>query len=262
MLSILTAKAGLTVPVASQRQSAAAAMAGSAAGLLGRAVAVLVAVSVAAPAAPAAVSGCPDQPTFTPGSIGPDGFGAACALELPQYGVGDCPGPTCQSFQDYWSVDTVMKENYPNCTRADWPRAWQPSGPLLKLRGSCTVAAWQRSAKGLLCPDPNTRPLPCPGLNVSSPDGGKTIAMATCQQSGSASSGGWGGFDAVGDYLMSSAVVDPIVCGRMPAVHDTIQRFVCPVFTPQMAAEAAAYPANLPTLEAVNRTCGLLARHR
>ena len=69
------------------------------------------------------------------------------------------------------------------------------------------------------------------------------------------------GFDTVGDYLMSSAVVDPLVCGRMADVHDAIRRFVCPVFTPQMAAEAAAFPANLPTLEAVNRTCGL-ARHR
>ena len=167
----------------------------AAAGLLGRAaVAALLTVPATAPAAPAAASGCPLQPTFTPGSIGPDGFGAACALELPQYGAGDCPGATCQSFQDYWFIGAVMKENYPSCTRAEWPRAWQPSGPLVKLRGSCSVVAWQRSAKGEYCPDPNTRPLPCPGLNVSSPDGGKTIAMATCQQSGStSSSGGWGG---------------------------------------------------------------------
>ena len=224
-------------------------------------IAVATALGLLLVAAVASAGPCPSQPTFTRGAIGPDMAGAACGLlMLPQYGAGACPGPTCEAYEGYWSVEAVMKEHYPNCTRGDWPDAWQPTTPVVKLSSRCTVAEWQRTSNGIYCPDPNKRPLPCPGLNITTVDGGKTITLATCQQSGTASaSGGWGGFDAVADYLMSAAVVDPFVCGRMPSVTGAIQTLVCPTFTAQMAAQAAAYPPNLPVLAAINRTCGRLS---
>lgn len=203
---------------------------------------------------------CPSEPTFMEGYIRPDALtGLTCELMLPHYGVGVCPGSACQSYQDFWSIEAVMKAHYPNCTREKWPHAWQPQTSI-KFGGGCTLSKWQLTINGKYCPDPNKRPLPCPDLNISTTGGGKTIVMETCQQSSTTSAaGGWEGFDAVADYLMSSAVVDPWVCGRMPSVTSAIQKLVCPNFTLQMAAQAAAYPANLPVLAAINRTCDWLS---
>ena len=133
---------------------------------LGKCVMIAVAAALGALllAAVASAGPCPSQPTFRRGAIGPDLAGAACALlALPQYGAGACPGPTCEAYEGYWSVEAVMKEHFPNCTRADWPDAWQPAAPVVKLSSGCTVAEWQRTANGIYCPDPNARPLPCPG---------------------------------------------------------------------------------------------------
>ena len=134
---------------------------------------------------------CPTSPTFEEGSIGPDSFSGACSLTLPVYSSGVCPGPSCEDYEDYWSVEKVMTEKFPNCTKENWPKSWQPAQSVV-LRGGCTVAAWQQTSNGALCPDPNVHPLPCPGLNVSSKDN-TTIAMATCGSSGSQSSGSWTG---------------------------------------------------------------------
>jgi len=54
---------------------------------------------------------------------------------------------------------------------------------------------------------------------------------------------------------MSSAVVDPVACAGLPAVAAAIERWICPVWTPDMEAQAALYPANLPTIAAINITC-------
>ena len=213
----------------------------------------LAALGAALGGVAASAPDCPASPTFTAGAIG-KGLSQDCELSLPQYGAGDCPGPSCQSYQDYWSAEAVIKEHYPRCPKARWPAVWQPAQPVA-LRHGCTVEGWQQTRDGRLCPDPNRAPLPCPGLNISSADN-VSIKMATCHQSGSAATGAWGGFDAVADYLGSAAVVDAVACADSPAVAGAVARFVCPVWTPAMSKQAAAYPQNLPTLSAIKRICG------
>lgn len=198
--------------------------------------------------------GCPTSPTFQVGVIG-KGLSQDCELELPTYGSGACPGPACESYQGYWSAEGVIKEHFPDCPKASWPAAWLPA-ELVKLRHGCNVVGWQQTPDGLYCPDPTHVPLPCPGLNVSFKDN-VAVSMATCHQSGSTAVGNWGGFDAVADYLGQQAVVNVAVCSDKPAITDAITRYVCPVWTAAMSQQASAYPTNLPTVSAINRTCGL-----
>ena len=176
--------------------------------------------------------------------------------------LGVCPGPACQAYEGYWSAQSLMQEHFPNCT-AGTPAVWRARAGrvAVEIAAGCSIAAWQQpGAAGAFCPDPNVRPLPCPGLNVSAAvpaDGG--LKLTTCMQQGRESSGAWTGFDALAGYLDQAAVTNLAACARLPGVVALLHQYVCPGFTPAMAEQAAAFPRNLPVLAVIKQSCAGIA---